>query len=60
MTQIEDTAGTTAEVADLGEDVELALTGADGTAVSLVLTPRQARALAVQLLQQADEAEYGE
>jgi hypothetical protein len=61
MTQIEDTAGNTAELDDLGEHVEL--TCSDETrnvCVSLVLTPRQARALARQLLEQADASEYGE
>jgi hypothetical protein len=60
MTQIEDTAGNTAEVSDLGEHVELT-TGDEvsNVYISLVLTPRQARALARQLLQQADESEYG-
>lgn len=64
MTQIEDTAGNTAEVVDLGEHVELSVTGSDPAydlaTVSLVLTPRQARAIARQLLEQADAAEYGE
>lgn len=59
MTQIEDTAGNTAEVNDLGETVELAVEDAEHV-VSLVLTPRQARALARQLLEQADATEYGE
>lgn len=53
MTQIEDTAGNTAEVGDLGEHVELTCSD-DDHAMSLVLTPRQARALARQLLEQAD------
>jgi hypothetical protein len=59
MTQIEDTAGNTAEVNDLGETIELAVEDAEHV-VSLVLTPRQARALARQLLEQADATEYGE
>jgi hypothetical protein len=58
MTQIEDTAGNTAEVVDLGEHVELTFSD-DDHACSLVLTPRQARAIARQLLEQADAAEYG-
>jgi hypothetical protein len=61
MTQIEDINGDTAEVSGLGEHVEL--TCSDETrnvCVSLVLTPRQARAIARQLLEQADAAEYGE
>ena len=64
MTQIEDTAGTTAEVADLGANVDLSLTAGDYhvdedgvVTVSIALTPRQARALARQLLAQADDAE---
>ena len=64
MTQIEDTAGTTAEVADLGANVDLSLTASDYytdeagvVTVSIALTPRQARALARQLLAQADDAE---
>jgi hypothetical protein len=64
MTQIEDIAGNTAEVNDLGETVELTTTvqawDAEEICVSLVLTPRQARALALQLLEQADATEYGE
>jgi hypothetical protein len=59
MQQIEDANGTTAEVATLGGNVELNLTDEDHC-LSLVLTPRQARALARQLLQQADAEEYGE
>lgn len=67
MTQIEDTAGTTAEVSIAAAGVELSVAGQpdftdeDGTVtMSLVLTPRQARALARQLLAQADAEEYGE
>ena len=63
-TQIEDANGTTAEVASLGGEVELNLTSSDNGynegCVSGVLTPRHARALARQLLQQADIEEYGE
>lgn len=63
MTQIEDTAGNTAEVNGLGPNVELTTTvqawDAEEICVSLVLTPRQARALARQLLEQADVTEYG-
>jgi hypothetical protein len=59
MTQIEDTAGNTAEVNGLGPDVELSISD-DDHACSLVLTPRAARALARQLLAQADASEYGE
>jgi hypothetical protein len=43
----------------LGEHVELTFSD-DDHACSLVLTPRQARAIARQLLEQADAAEYGE
>ena len=64
MMQIEDAIGTTAEINPFGADVELNLTSegrrAGLTSVSIVLTPRQARALARQLLEQADAAEYGE
>lgn len=64
MTQIEDTEGSTAEVSALGKHVELTTTAqawdAEEICVSLVLTPRQARALAQQLLAQADATEYGE
>jgi flagellar biosynthesis/type III secretory pathway M-ring protein FliF/YscJ len=67
MTQIEDTAGTTAEVSTAQGGVELAISATeyfvddeDVASVSLVLTPRQARALARQLLEQADATEYGE
>lgn len=68
MTQIEDTAGTTADVNNLGEDVELTIAAMDYyiddedgmVTVSQRLTPRQARALARQLLAQADAAEYGD
>lgn len=68
MTQIEDTAGSTAEVIASGEIVELAFAAdeysideTDGVvSASLVLTPRQARALARLLLAQADAAEYGD
>jgi hypothetical protein len=59
MTQIEDTEGNVAEVNGLGENVELSLSDEDHC-MSLVLTPRQARALARQLLAQADATEYGE
>ena len=67
MTQIEDTAGNVAEVGQLGPNVELSASSFntldidpayDSTTVSLVLTPRQARALARQLLAEADAAEY--
>lgn len=71
MTQIEDTAGTTAEVTrGGGTGIELAITASlaeyfvseeDGSVtVSLMPTPQQARALARQLLAQADASEYGE
>jgi hypothetical protein len=64
MTQIEDANGTTAEVSDLGPHVELSVTGSDPrydvATVSVVLTPRQARLLAQQLLAQADASEYGD
>jgi phosphate uptake regulator len=59
MTQIEDINGDTAEVNGLGEHVELSVSDDDHTC-SLVLTPRQARAIARQLLEQADAVEYGE
>lgn len=59
QTMIEDENGTTAEVATLGGNVELNLTDEDHC-LSLVLTPRQARALARQLLAQADAEEYGD
>lgn len=58
MQQIEDANGTTAEVASLVGEVELNLTGE--ACESIRLTPRQARALARQLLAQADIEEYGE
>lgn len=68
--QIEDANGTTADLNNLGETVEVAICAEateyyiddeDGTmTVSLVLTPRLARALARQLLAQADATEYGE
>lgn len=57
MKQIEDNEGNTAELADLGGGrTELAVT-ADDACISLVLTPRQLRALARQMLQAADEQE---
>lgn len=59
MTMIEDINGDTAEVSVLGDNVELTSSDEDH-ALSLVLTPRQARALAVQLLKGANAAEYGE
>lgn len=59
MTQIEDINGDIAEVNGLGPNVELSLSDDDHTC-SLVLTPRAARALARQLLEQADATEYGE
>lgn len=70
MTQIEDNAGVTAEVSTAAGGVELALTAPgtecfvsdeDGVITSsIVMTPRQARALARQLLAQADAEEYGD
>lgn len=61
---IEDTAGNTAEVSRSAGGVELSATGTDPAydlaTVSLVLTPRQARALAQQLLAEADAAEYAD
>ena len=68
MTQIEDTAGNVAETINNGGVVELAVSigeysidDEDGmVSASLVLTPRQARALARQLLAQADAVEYGD
>jgi type II secretory pathway component GspD/PulD (secretin) len=71
MTQtgiIEDANGTTAEISTAADGVELAISGTEYfisdedncVSVSLVLTPRQARALARQLLAQADATEYGD
>jgi hypothetical protein len=59
MTMIEDLNGDTAEVTVLGDNVELSVSDDDHTR-SLVFTPQQARALAVQLPKQANAAEYGE
>lgn len=67
MTQIEDIAGNVAETINNGGGVvelavsigEYSIDDEDGmVSASLLLTPRQARALARQLLAEADAAEY--
>lgn len=67
-TQIEDADGNTAEVSTARGEIELAIGGVPGyvdaetgeISISLIMTPRQARALARQLLAQADATEYGD